>query len=215
MNSHKHNSFELLKNKKIYEILDGDTKYEDYEFRDGATISISMPYLSGPDICSLAAIFGYPMEYTNLSRWQYFEDFFNYCIQESKCSELLKHLFSEKHFSRLFPNYLGVDEIKEAYEHFSNVILDKINGLLFYGGNKLVVLGNQFLVKRVGSKIEIEAPRIKSIDREYVKSISSRALNDIEQGNFDSAITKARTLVEEIFCYVIEKKMKNLQLLEI
>ena len=29
---------------------------------------------------------------------------------------------------------------------------------------------------------------------------------DISEGNFDSAITKARTMLEEVFCYVIEKK---------
>ena len=42
-----------------------------------------------------------------------------------------------------------------------------------------------------------------------MKNISSRALEDIEQGNFDIAINKARTLVEETFCYVIEKKNKE------
>ncbi len=47
---------------------------------------------------------------------------------------------------------------------------------------------------------------IKSINREYIKSISSRAIEDIEKKNFDSAITKSRTLLEEVFCYAIEKK---------
>lgn len=31
-------------------------------------------------------------------------------------------------------------------------------------------------------------------------------MKDISDGNYDSAITKSRTLVEEVFCYVIEKK---------
>ena len=31
-------------------------------------------------------------------------------------------------------------------------------------------------------------------------------MEDVAQNNFDSAITKSRTLLEEIFCYVIEKK---------
>ena len=31
-------------------------------------------------------------------------------------------------------------------------------------------------------------------------------MEDVEQHNFDSAITKSRTLLEEIFCYVIEQK---------
>ena len=31
-------------------------------------------------------------------------------------------------------------------------------------------------------------------------------MQDVDDNNFDSAITKARTLLEETFCYVIEKK---------
>lgn len=31
-------------------------------------------------------------------------------------------------------------------------------------------------------------------------------MKDVTDGNFDSAITKSRTLLEEVFCYVIEKK---------
>lgn len=39
------NPFSLLRNKEIIAILDGDTKYGDYEFEDFSTIKISMPYL--------------------------------------------------------------------------------------------------------------------------------------------------------------------------
>lgn len=31
-------------------------------------------------------------------------------------------------------------------------------------------------------------------------------MNDVNDGNYDSTITKSRTLLEEVFCYVIEKK---------
>ena len=36
--------------------------------------------------------------------------------------------------------------------------------------------------------------------------MSDRAIKDILDGYYDSAITKSRTLLEEVFCYVIEKK---------
>lgn len=32
------NPFELLKSKEIIAILDGDTKYDEYEFEDGNTV---------------------------------------------------------------------------------------------------------------------------------------------------------------------------------
>jgi hypothetical protein len=47
---------------------------------------------------------------------------------------------------------------------------------------------------------------VKNIDRNYIKDISDRAMQDIVSKNYDSAITKSRTLLEEVFCYVIEKK---------
>ncbi|RCX17151.1 abortive infection Abi-like protein [Anaerobacterium chartisolvens] len=31
-------------------------------------------------------------------------------------------------------------------------------------------------------------------------------MQDVVDGNYDSAITKSRTLLEEVFCYVIERK---------
>ena len=54
--------------------------------------------------------------------------------------------------------------------------------------------------------VSIEAPSIKLIDHSYIVSLSERAMQDVADGNFDSAITKSRTLLEEVFCYVIEKK---------
>ena len=65
--------FELLKNKEILAILDGDTEFGT---QDG--IKISMPYLSGSDLCDLSTRFGYPREYSwnggGVSRWVYLKD---------------------------------------------------------------------------------------------------------------------------------------------
>lgn len=52
----------------------------------------------------------------------------------------------------------------------------------------------------------LDVPKLKAIDRSYILDLSQRAIKDIEEGHGDSAITKARTLLEEVFCYVIEKK---------
>jgi len=51
-----------------------------------------------------------------------------------------------------------------------------------------------------------ETPAIKEVSRDYIISLSNRALNDIENGDYDSAITKSRTLVEEVFCFAIEQQ---------
>ena len=54
-----------------------------------------------------------------------------------------------------------------------------------------------------------ETPAIRSVSREYISNLSERALNDVENGNFDSAITKSRTLLEEVFCFAIEKQSQK------
>lgn len=211
MIDNKANPLGLLKTKEIIAILDGDTKYGEYKFEDGTIVDISMPYMSGPDLCDLSTLFGLPMSYSwgkgaaNLSRWQYLDNLLEYCIKANRCSDLLSHLFGKEQFSKMLSGH-GADEIEAAYTHITHQIIQKINGLLYFGGNELTIVGKQFIVKPIGSTVTVQAPQIKSIDREYIKSISNRAMQDVEQGNFDSAITKSRTLLEETFCYVIEKK---------
>ena len=118
---------------------------------------------------------------------------------------MLAYLFDKQQFSKLLSGH-ETDVIDAAYKSFFQEIIGKINEALYFGGNKLVTIGNHFFVRKIGAKVEVQAPKIRNIDREYIRSISSRSMEDVEQKNYDSAITKSRTLLEEVFCYVIEKK---------
>ena len=60
------------------------------------------------------------------------------------------------------------------------------------------------LVMNGGILSAVETPNINAIDRRYIKELSERANKDIDEKAYDSAITKCRTLLEEVFCYVIE-----------
>ena len=197
--------YKLLKNKDIIAILDGDISFGEYEFNDLSKTDISLPYLSGPKICKLSLQFGYPQTYSNMSRWQYFDDLLDNCISCDRCSDLLVHIFSISQFTEKLKGHSS-EEIPKAHETIVTAVLNGINGLLFFGGNELARIGNQYVIKPLGSVVHISAPKIKTIDREYIKSIYSRVLQDVEQKNYDSAITKSRTLLEETFCYVIELK---------
>lgn len=204
------NLYKLLKTKQIIEILDGDTKFREYTFQDdGREIKLSMPYLNGPDLCGICTQFGLPRQYTwggvNQSRWKYLDDLMGHCLKNNRFPDLLAFLFSKNQFTKMLSGH-SADEIEKAYVTIVGEVVQQINGILYFGGNELVVVGNQFLMRKVGCKVEVQAPQIKIIDREYIKSIAGRAMEDIEQGNYDSAITKSRTLLEETFCYVIEKK---------
>lgn len=197
--------YKLLKNKEIIAILDGDTNFGKYEFNDLSKTDISLPYLSGSKICDLSSRFGYPQTYSNMSRWQYFDDLLDNCISDDRCSDLLRYIFSISQFTEKLKGHSS-EEIPKAHETIVTAVLNGINGLLFFGGNELARIGNQYVIKSLGSVVHISAPKIKTIDREYIKSISARALLDVEEKNYDSAITKSRTLLEETFCYLIEQK---------
>ena len=199
------NLYKLLKNKDIIAILDGDVSFGEYEFNDLSKIDISLPNLSGPKICELSLQFGYPQTYSTMSRWQYFDVLLDSCISDDRCSDLLEHIFSISQFTEKLKGHSS-EEILKAHETIVTAVLNGINGLLFFGGNELARIGNQYVIKPLGSVVQISAPKVKTIDREYIKSISARALQDVEERNYDSSITKSRTLLEETFCYVIELK---------
>lgn len=60
--------------------------------------------------------------------------------------------------------------------------------------------------ERERASIQIETPAIVLVSRDYIREISTKAVKAIENGDYDNAITKARTLLEEVFIYVVEKK---------
>ena len=65
----------------------------------------------------------------------------------------------------------------------------------------------QILNKYRGGGVSLASlPAIKEVTYDYIREISERAQKDIENGDLDSALTKSRTLLEEVFCHVIEKR---------
>lgn len=85
-------------------------------------------------------------------------------------------------------------------------VLEQINSILYFSGHELRSVGKAYEVCDLGEKIALDAPAVKIIDRAYIKDLANRTNKNIEDGYFDSAITQARTIIEETFFYVIEKK---------
>lgn len=204
------NPFELLKAKSILDILDGDVDFGEMETNDSnGNIKISMPYLSGPTLCDISNRFGLPVTYSwgggALSRWAYLDELLEHCIKNNRESDLLGFLFSKGQFVEKLKGY-SPEVIESAYTKIVETILTQINGALYFGGNELVKAGDRFVIKKIGVNVKVAAPAIKTIDHDYIVKLSERAMQDVTDGNYDSAITKSRTLLEEVFCYVIEKK---------
>lgn len=200
--------YAFLNTKKMYEIFDGDTKFGLYKCKDGTCVEISMPYLSAQDICDISTMFGVNQKPSGLSRWQYFEPLLDSCIRNNKVVELLNYLFSYSQFSEKL-KYCPEDIKEEAYHGIVNTIIQTTGEKLRLSGNEFVFANNLIDVKPICNKVMVQSPKIKVIDRNYIKSVSERAMKDIEENNFDSAITKSRTLLEEVFCYVIERRKQK------
>ena len=201
-------NYDLLRSKDIIAILDGDSQIEEI---DG--IRIAMPYLSGPMLCELSQKFGCYQEYywgnsskPNLSRWQYMDNILKYVIKENKVSQLLSYMMEKERFSDSLKKLNAVSDIEKMYKYIIQKVIDQINSILYFGGHELVIINNQFIVKNIDEKINIDIPNINVVNRDYIKDLSERAMKDIDEGNLDSAITKSRTILEETFCYAIEIK---------
>jgi hypothetical protein len=200
------NLFELLREKNILAILDGDTEFGEFKSDEPkGNIKISMPYLSGPVLCSISARFGLPVTYGSQSRWVYLDDLLEHCIKNNRESDLLAFLFSKGQFVEKLKGHTP-EVIESVYAKIVETVIGQINGALYFGGDELVRVGDRFVIKKVGAPVKVAAPAIKTIDRDYIVHLSERAMQDVMDGNYDSAITKSRTLLEEVFCYVIEKK---------
>ena len=207
---HEKSKYELLREKNILAILDGDTDFGFLEINgENSNIKVSMPYLSGPMLCDMSNKFGLPVTYAwnggAQSRWAYMDDLLAHCIQNGHESDLLSFLFSNGQFTEKLRGQTP-ETIDYAYSHIVKAIINQINGILYFSGNELVQTGSVFVIQKIGTTISVAAPSVIAIDRRYITDISERAMKDISDGNYDSAITKSRTLVEEVFCYVIEKK---------
>lgn len=92
--------------------------------------------------------------------------------------------------------------LSDLFTHYEYVFLDtydeESNRTLYEKCKKIL----DHAIRGIG----IETPALLRVNREYIVKMSGRASNDIDNGDYDSAITKTRTLLEETFCYVLEMK---------
>ena len=51
----------------------------------------------------------------------------------------------------------------------------------------------------------IETPKVKIITTQYIRELPERIKDDINNKDYDSVITKSRTLLEEVLIFIIEK----------
>ncbi|TYZ29456.1 abortive infection family protein [Selenomonas caprae] len=201
--------YTLLNRRTIIDIFIGDEKLGKHVLSNGNTLDISMPYLSGPQICTLAQELGCPLEYAwnggGMSRWQYFKTVLEYCIDHQKCVLLLTRLFQRGQFTKILEE-CTIDEVDNVYELCVNRVLKIINDELRLGGNALQFVNGRCELHPIHEDVPVYVPLIKTISYEEIANLSEQAMKCIERGDFQSALTKSRTILEDTFAYVIRQK---------
>ena len=201
MSEMSNSPFSFLRVKSIYEILDGDTHFKSSKLDE----EVSLPYQSGPKLVQTLNAFGKPRDYGGCSRWQYVEELLDHCIANDRVSDMFACFFDLSRFRDDLQG-LSADEIERRHEAIVEAAIEAINGELIFGRHELKRIGNAYAVSPIDTSPAMDTPSIKVVDRPYIKDMADRAHHDIEQGDCDSALTKARTLLEETFCQVIERK---------
>ena len=191
-------SFSLLVNRNIINILIGDTKvYEDH----------ALPYLSGPQLCELCTSFGLSKTYVwngiNQSRWEYMQDLLKFLDRQDRVSELLVSLLDMKRFSEL--TALNDPElIQRTYDAIAKGAIDAINANLLLSRKELRCLRGIFAIVDMGAEPVFKSAKIKVVNLQYIRELPKRIEEDIKSNDYDSVITKSRTLLEEVLIYIIE-----------
>ena len=197
------NNFSLLNNRKIIDILIGDTKlFEQY----------GLPYMSGPQLCELCTSFGLSKTYSwgggNGSRWTYMQSLLDFLNKQERVPELLSYLFNMTRFEDL--NNLGdLDKVKDVYKHILSMALKQINSHLLIAKKELRIINNSFILSNIGEQSVIETPKVRVVTYQYIRELPERIKVDLNNKDYDSVITKSRTLLEEVLIYIIEQLTKE------
>ena len=191
--------FSLLINRNIIDILIGDVN---------VTEVYSMPYMKGADLCDLCTRFGLKKTYEwgggNLSRWAYMQELLDFLNKQDRVSELLSYLMQMERFTQL--TRLGhVDKIKETYKTIVEGVINNINCHLLLARKELRIVHNKFVMANIGEEVSFDAPKVQNITSQYIQELPSRIKDDLDNKDYDSVITKARTLLEEVLIFIIER----------
>ena len=190
-------SFELLIRKDIIQILDGDEKLGDVSDE-----TFRMPYLKGTDLCQLSDTFGLHQEY-GASRWTYLENLLRYMVERGRCDDLLCYMFDLERFNQL-EGQGDSEEITKKHQEICRAAVNKINAKLILGRHELQFVGGHFYINETGKPVQVESPKMQIIDVPYIQGLSERCKADFAAGNYDSVITKSRTIIEEVLVYILE-----------
>lgn len=132
------------------------------------------------------------------------QELLQYLNKQDRVGELLSYLLKMERFTQL--TGLGdVEKVKKTYKNIIEGAIKSVNCHLVIARKELRIVRNQFVVASIGEEVSFETPNVKVINSQYIQELPERIKDDIENKDYDSVITKSRTLLEEVLIFIIEK----------
>ena len=132
------------------------------------------------------------------------QDLMKYLNPQGRIPELLSYLMQQGRFE----NLTGIGNIQKVDETYIAIIkgaIASINAQLVIARVELRLVNKSFVLTNIGEDIVIDTPKVKIITTQYIRELPERIKDDIENKDYDSVITKSRTLLEEVLIFIIEK----------
>lgn len=199
----KDEKFKVLLKKDIYELLEGSgtssVTYEGKEYK--------MPYYTASQLMKLCTDFGV-ITVACKNRWNYVEALLNFAIENDRCDELFQLLFGEKQFTNL-QDIADLNEADKVYKMIVDDAIKYINHSIRLSRNELVYTNGHFIIVERGKAPAIETPKLNVRSIPYVQGLKERCQDDFNSRNYDSVITKSRTIIEEILVQILEENQSD------
>jgi hypothetical protein len=132
------------------------------------------------------------------------QDLMKYLNPQGRIPELLSFLMQQDRFQNL-TGIGNIQKVDETYKAIINRAIDAINAQLVIARVELRLVNKTFVLTKVGEDVVIETPKVKIITSQYIRELPERIKEDIDNKDYDSVITKSRTLLEEVLIFIIEK----------
>ncbi len=196
--------WKLLINKKIISLIIGDEI-----IREDMTFEYKMPYMTENDIIEFAKKVGKnEFSLPKASRWVYMSELLEYIVERNIVNIFFRELLNLRRFRTInLPND-GYHSPSMIYWETLHGFFNKVNQELFYDGCYIdydVETWNFALVDDE-NEIVLNTEKISNIDKNYIKDLNNKIDKSIKDQDYESTITKSRTLIEEVIIYGIEKK---------
>ena len=204
-------SFKCLCTKEILDFIIGDYSFTSIK-RGDESLQIQLPYLKGYQIDELFQKFELELpsysEYGN-SRWARMKTLINELDKVGKAHQLIEYIFSKNRFHSKINEFASIQSFDNYFANVLTLGVDYINKHLYLSGKELILSDTHCYLQDRDNKLILECKSTKSINSQYIKSLSDRIIVDLESKNYDSVITKSRTLIEEVLIYIISENKET------